>query len=546
MPVKLRNAIRPLNDEDRGASAVTIAFMMVLFMGIAAIAIDLGLGFNERRVDQTGADTGVMAGAVELVLGGSYQDTVDEVLDYVDNNIGVVPLADWATGACQDPDQLITTAADLGLTPSTECISFEGLQRIRVKVPTQSVDTAFSQFVGFSSLSTSAAAEALAIQFPGAGQAPPFVALAGSAGGDLICLRTSSSGPVVPPLMTGNGAAVPAALGTEPDPCDDTAYDPDEQFFGALNPHTYFNNDTGAITCKSGLVDYAIAAGIDHTLAQFDPDFVVGTTDPTGPSVVEDDCAPLPVAGVNTIPLNTGLQASELRCGMLTARSGGCASSVSPGPAGGSSVPARFHLGPYVQSTHTFLGERMDNEPVWAFLASPGGMWPSECSTLSANLSNPDWDYFDKKDQMVSCLAAWSEGDGVLFNDTIIQTPRFAWIPILAESDLSTEPSSCPSSASPKCVHFNDFIPVYMQTLYTLISGGSGGACDDVLRGANGNPRWGRHDAGEAIGCGQDNGDLDRISAMVLDCSMLSTDVCDARPGADPGGDVDPILELTK
>ena len=538
-----RNIMPTIRNEDRGASAVTIAFMMVLFMGIAAIAIDLGLGFNERRVDQTGADTGVMAGAVDLVLGGSYQDTVDEVLDYVDNNIGVVPLADWATGACQDPDQLITTAADLGLSPSTECVSFEGLKKIRVKIPTQSVDTAFSQFVGFNSLSTSAAAEALAIQFPGAGNAAPFVALAGTSGGDLICLRTGPGGqPNPPPLMEGNGPLVAPSLGTDPDPCDETEYDPDSEFFGALDPLVYFNNDTGEITCKSNLVEYAIAAGIDHTLSYFDPDFVVGASDPTGPSVVQDDCGPVPVAGVNTIPLKTGLSASELRCGMLTS-TGVCATSVSPGAAGGNNVPARLHLGPYVQNTHTFLGERMDNKPMWDFLATPLASWPFECSTLSSNLSNPDWDYFDKKDWMIDCLIAWDD-DGPLFSDGIIETPRFAWIPILAESNLTTEPSVCPEGGN-GCVHFNDFVPVYMQTLYTLISGGGGGTCDDVARGAIGNPRWGRHDAGEEIDCGQNSGNLDRISAVVLNCGMLSSEICTGRPGT-PGGDVTPILELTK
>ena len=540
-----------IRNDDRGASAITIALMMVLFMGIAAVAIDLGLGFNERRVDQTGADTGVMAGAVELVLGGSYQDTVDEVVQYVNDNIRPVSTAEWE--GCEDPDALITPADDPAfspaLSPSTECISWEGLQKIRVQVPNQAVDTAFSQFVGFDSLTTNAEAEALAIQFPGAGNSPPFVALAGTTGGDLICLRTSSSGPVVPPLMTGNGPGTDPvnepSLGTDPDPCDETEYDPSSEFFGALDPHVYFNNATGAVTCKSNLTEFAIAAGMDHTLSRFDPAFVVGTTNPTGASVAQDDCAPAPVAGVNTVPLKTGLSAGELRCGMLTANAGGCVTAVSPGAAGGNDVPARLHLGPYVQGTHTFLGERMDNKPMWDFLAAPLASWPGACTTLASNVSNTDWDYFDKKDELIDCLSTWADGDGTLFVDVILETPRFAWIPILAESNLTTQPSVCPEGGG-GCVHFNDFVPVYMQTLYTLITGvGGGGACDDALRGATGNPRWGRQDAGEPIDCGKNNGNLDRLSAIVLDCGMLSGEVCDARPGT-PGGDLTPVLELTK
>ncbi|HXV71371.1 MAG TPA: hypothetical protein VEB69_08220, partial [Acidimicrobiia bacterium] len=171
------------------------------------------------------------------------------------------------------------------------------------------------------------------------------------------------------------------------------------------------------------------------------------------------------------------------------------------------------------------------------------------CDDLYTNRTNPAWDYFDKKDALASCLTTWSDGDGKLFSTDINMTPRFAWLPILAESNLTTEPSSCPSSAAAKCVHFNDFVPVYMQTLYTLITGGSSaGACDDPLRTgvAGPQPRWGRHDAGEPINCGNNNGNLDRLSSFVLDCAMLPDEICDARPGTHPGGDVDPILELTK
>ncbi len=68
---------------DKGATAVFIAFSMVMIIGSVAIAVDLGLGFNDRRVDQTSADTGVMSGAVELVLGSSNDTVVTEALDLI-------------------------------------------------------------------------------------------------------------------------------------------------------------------------------------------------------------------------------------------------------------------------------------------------------------------------------------------------------------------------------------------------------------------------------------------------------------------------------
>ena len=49
--------------EESGAVAILIAISMVLLLGIAAIAIDLGAGFNERRQDQTSSDLAVVAGA---------------------------------------------------------------------------------------------------------------------------------------------------------------------------------------------------------------------------------------------------------------------------------------------------------------------------------------------------------------------------------------------------------------------------------------------------------------------------------------------------
>jgi hypothetical protein len=533
---------------DRGATAITVAITMVLLMGMAAIAIDLGLGFNERRLDQTGADTGVMAGAVELALGGSTQDVVNEITDFVDLNIRTVSDTEWE--ACSDsPPSGFRTAKSEGLTPATDCISFFKFEELRVRVPDQEIDTTFGRVIGFDSLTTSALAHARIVQFPGAGNSPPFVALAGVGGGDQICLRTTSSGPPIPNLMTGNGPGAPLAndpgIGLEPDPCDDAVYDPDTQFFGTLDPLTYFNNQTGAVTCKRNLTAYAIAAGIDHPLADFDPDYVVGVSNPVGPAVVEDDCSPVAVAGVNTMVLNTGLTAPLLRCGMLTTFGGGCNGDVSPGSAGGNNVPARLHLGPFFPSGQTFVGENMDNEPLWAFMANPSGLiWPGACTTLYNNRATPIWDYFDKKDELISCLSSWSEStDDYLFTAQVITTPRFAWIPFLAEDNLNTEPSVCPESGGTKCVHFNDFVPVYLQTLYTVITGGGGaGGCDPGPPG----PRWGRHDAGEPVSCGKNNGSLDRLSSIVLDCGMLLETICDARPGFPPGGSVVPVLELIR
>lgn len=535
-----------ITQSDRGASAILLAISLLLLMGMAAIGIDYGLGANERRHDQTGADTAVMAGAVELVTGGSVQEIVDEIVNFVNINVRPVSSAEWEACTDDPADQLTLVVKDHfpSVTPATPCISFDFLERIRVNLPDQIVETTFGKVIGVDTLAINAEAEALGIVFPGGGAGPPFVALNGSSGGDLICLRTSSSGPVIPPLMSGNGPGTPASLGTEPDPCDDTVYDPASQFFGVLDPLVYFNNATGELTCKSNLTEYLISKGIDHNLTSFEPDYVVGTSNPLGPDVTQDDCSPEAVSGVNTMPLKTGLSAGELRCGMLTSQGGTCATSVSPGAAGGNNVPARLHVGPYVQSTYTFLGESMDNEAIWEFLPNYAGLtWPAECESIYDNQNNAAWDYFDKKEEMLDCLTAWdSSVHDVLFTADLITTPRFAWIPLLAEANLSTDPGTCPLGGGSNCVHFNSFQPVYLQTLYTLITGGGGaGACDP----GGGGQRWGRHDGGQQEDCGKSNQNLDRLTSIVLDCAMLPADICSAAPGS-PGGDPDPTLELVK
>ena len=542
--------IKRLLKREDGASAVLIAFSMVAMMGFTAIAIDFGLGANERRQDQIGADTSVMAGAVEMALGGSAQDIVDEILSFVDQNVRPVPIGDWDPAVCIDPTPLaLTIDNDFPLvTPQTDCISFEFIgttARLRVFLPDQVIDTAFARVIGFNTLTINAEAEALSATFPAGGAGPPFVVLNGTNGGEVVCVRTGPVPLLMPPLVDGNGPGVPPSIGVTPDPCDDTVYDPDTQFFGTLDPLVYFNNATSGVSCRSNLIAYSIARGIDHPLTSFEPDYVVGVSNPLGPEVVEDDCNPTPVFGVNTMPLKTGLSAAQLRCGMLTSSGGGCSGSVPPGAAGGNNVPARLHLGPFVQSVHQFVGENMDNKSLWEFLPDYGALglnWPLACRRIYDNQANGAWDYFDKKEEMLSCLSSWMPiPHDELFTDSLLQTPRFAWIPLLAESNLNTDPDVCPASGGSKCVHFNSFAPVYLQTMYTVITGGGSPGCDPGPPGQ----RWGRHDAGETQSCGKNTGNLDRLASIVLECAMMPADVCTAAPSG-PGGNPVPTLELTK
>jgi hypothetical protein len=182
----------------------------------------------------------------------------------------------------------------------------------------------------------------------------------------------------------------------------------------------------------------------------------------------------------------------------------------------------------------------MENRPLWSFLRSDiadvGLTVPQECRDVRFAWANnaAGWDYFDLKEKMLECLSLWVEGTHVrLFGDAnnndddLLTAGRFAIIPVLYESSFSSSP-----------VHFNSFIPVFFQTLYQ--SGNGQGSPDPMCftqaESASGNSGWYRHEAGQPFDCGRSNQNVDRVSAIVLDCGMLPVDKCDPEPGPPPSG----------
>ena len=91
---------------ERGATAILVALSLFLLLGFAAIAIDLSVGFNERRQDQTAADIGVMAGAIETL--GPNTKIRDLILDFTRRNVvATYDSADWQSRweGCEDPER---------------------------------------------------------------------------------------------------------------------------------------------------------------------------------------------------------------------------------------------------------------------------------------------------------------------------------------------------------------------------------------------------------------------------------------------------------
>jgi hypothetical protein len=522
---------------EAGAVLPFVAILLVVLLGFAAFTVDFGYQYAERRQAQSAADSGALAAAVTaFTANGDLQSVVDDALQFSDANTKwTYQIADW-TG-CADPDALAWTAADLGLLPGTNCVSFNaGFSEIRVQLPETRINTFFARVIGFDTLPVTAAAQA-SIELPSGSTTPPFVVLSGSKAGDEVCLRTSSGGPM-PGRWIGNGTGNPAtqSLASEagylPDPCDDLPGT--SQYFGTLNPYFYEDADPDQspdTSCKQILsgIDVGIAEGIDHNLSTFEPDY------PAGSDVRVDGngCPGGPAeAWPNTMDTQTGFTAGVLRCGLLSSGGGTCAN----GPVlDGITYPPRLQRGHYAGSGPQFAGEGMENLPLWYFLDSDLQTLaaPSGCKDLHAAVtaSDPQWDYFDKKEGMIACLAAWTQGsDGPLFNDDLLESGRFAIIPLVAEPAFDTSP-----------VHFNSFVPVFFQKLYQQ-GNGQGNPdpmCFSQAESASGNAGWYWHEAGQGFDCGRSNQNVDRLAGIVLDCGMLPSDTCepDVSPTS-PGGEV--------
>lgn len=525
---------------DDGFTMVFVALLLVVLMAFAAFAIDLGMIMNERRQDQGAVDASAMSGGVIAVVGGDLQAVVDEVVSASVLNVGrAITDAQWV--ACTDNQALSSkTAAGLGLSPATPCISWSlGFDRMRVRLPVQVLPTTFARVIGFNSLSTRAFAE---IQFTplGGGGALPFVGLAGVAAGQHVCIRTSSSDNP-PTQMVGNGPDLPATPGVAPvaaDPCDAGVYDPASSTFGTLTPRDYL---AGCDTQNDNVME-AIIQGTDHPTGFFNPPFTIPTggtasaaeslrAATTGDVRVDGPGPQCTSFNPNTIKMNSGLSTSNLRCALISP------SNRDDCPANGNDLVPRLKQGSNVAS-NIFVGENMDNTAAWAYLTSSSNL-PTACTSLrSAHQGNDaTWDFYDRRERFLACLVAWDPNThDRLFTEAIGGSPRFAYVPQIAERRLCDDQDP-PANCNPALdfAHVNSYVPIFLNKIYAK-HGNNALGCEPL------DPRthsWYMHEAGQVygVGCGPSNAAVDRLSAMVLDCRMLPKSICDPDllPG-NPGG----------
>ena len=431
---------------DKGATAILIALAVsLLLMGLTALVVDVGAGFNERRQDQTAADVAVMAGAVEALFGMPNDNVADKVQEFARTNLDTTYSdAEWMAlwQGCTDSGR---TAAFFPLPdpwgPGTlDCISLSS-SHLRVRIPDQAVSTSFGRWLNVDELNTHAEAEALL--GPASTTAPliPY-GISGAADPGEQCFGTSPSGIAYPPCSG-----------------------PSSGTFGTLLSE-FFGDFYGTVDCGNpGAPEIATATalGVDHfinkwpnlngvTLGSAHPgdNYVLNTLTDTrrdacnnnGGVAVSVDGNPL-----NTVRVDSGFPSNEMESGLVSNDTffGEASRLQQPGihPAGFGSAP---------NSTRAVVKRRaganeeiwnLDNHGPWDYLLGSAGSVDATCNPATYTpLLLPE----DKAARFGACISSYlsTSNPPVIFDTSIDESPRFAWAPQywydLPTTGLSWEP----------------------------------------------------------------------------------------------------------
>ncbi len=478
-------------DDERGATALLIAAGMVLFLGMAALAVDYGLGVNERRQDQTAADSGVMAGAVESLNGGLA--VRDQTLQFVRSNLPTTySNGEWQAlwESCVDPAaernaggfNFVALQPPPGWTvtdPANWCISAEGARGLlRVRVPDQIIDTAFGPILGIDQLTTRATAVSR-IQYVGEGGVLPFGIPAGSGAGGLACPSSAPSGLAI-------------------DPCSG----PKTGNFGTLKARKFGNPLMGtSANCNASPLNQVLAQNIAHGVDHI----VVPDGDGAIANEVRDECFNPFVDTMNT---DTGFPNNATEDGLL-------------GPVVGGFTPRFAQYGP---NNITLFGRTADNTPLWQWLLDRGVSYGGDPST-DAGPASCERDSISSWMHMKVCLDEYVDGgySGQIFDNIGENRARFGYVPEFWESSLGSGNS---------WRHIRRFRAVYLQT--TVWKKGQG---EDFLfhHPGEGDPvqGWCQEDDGALQPCSGSQYRMIQLSMFIIPDSALPEHLRgDPPPGA--------------
>jgi Putative Flp pilus-assembly TadE/G-like len=148
--------------DDSGAVAIIVALLAVTLFGFAALVVDIGNADSVHEQGQSTVDAAALAGVRTLAGGGSEDDVVNVVKQYVTANMGTT---NWA--GCTDPSPLVpadTDASDTCISTKTSPIAGIESYQVRVKLPPKHVPSTFAGLFGVTSIAISPVAQALSGQ----------------------------------------------------------------------------------------------------------------------------------------------------------------------------------------------------------------------------------------------------------------------------------------------------------------------------------------------------------------------------------------------
>ena len=428
---------------EAGAVLPIFGLLIIVLLVFAAIAVDLGAAWAQRRQSQTAADAGVMAAALEYLRDSPSNETgiFNLVNDYVNANLAEPDLtwSDWAS--CTDPERptdydplgsggLLDGDGDGTEGDETDCISLKQVDDepaiLRVWLPNRLVPTTFARVIGVDTIAVSAFAEA-EIRYLETSKIIPF-SLPADAEVD-YCLDTPPNGQlpdVTPPC--GSNAGNFGFL--------------DIHWYGSPDPH-----DNVAQSCgNSPYPNFAartptnLAIGIDHVLTPW-PDenndgmdiyppydgydgpglnIDVPGTDPYVDGCINAESGSTPYA-VNT---QTG-NAQLLDVGLLGAPQFGLYNAP-----GRLRQLSSYSPADWISAADASLTISDDDE---TFAVDNVGLWEYLADTASGECARSKFNNLEGReltDQMLLCLTT-ADHNTVLFSEEIVDSPRFSLVPVL-------------------------------------------------------------------------------------------------------------------
>ena len=509
MITRVREAWTGRNDS--GVTAVLVAMMMFLLMGFAAVAVDSGILFSDRRQQQSAADGGALA-AVQFakttlpttncgaLSGIDYAACrgAEEAIDVVEGTLpGRYALVDWIN--CVDADKPV-----LEYTQSStlsDCISFTyNLQKARVVLPGTDVDTSFARVIGINTVRVGAFAEAQ-LDLSLKGGPIPFAVGNGGSSSSQACFFAQSSG-----LLD----IAPCTSSTEGN-------------FGKLDLRLYGNYTMGTEQLCALLKDTRMAVnivmGADHPMELKD----------VSPGVVNDNTnCPITANPVDELITWTGNASGALKAGFFdgiaTPNVEGrllCKGGLSTGP--GNEYADQGFVSTECADINNNLDESVDHTPLWEYIV------PGANSEVVGGACAPGGGVITNRAEMVACLDGWKAWGGAhtmaLFEPTLSLSPRFAAVPILDAN---------PGTGTGQYL-ITDFLPTYIETVYFKCNAGTCHIVHSPGENSDASPPVAPCPplTADISSCGWPNNgnkNIDAVSAFVLSLDMLDPVIAEHFP----------------